>query len=506
MHPDGQQDSGAGIRDRVTETGKHTLIFGIGSLLQQGASFLLLPVYTHYLSPAEYGIVGMLLILRSLVFTLSASMVGPALFRSYYDYDTENERTVVVSTSLLFCLIMSFLVFITGSLMSGTVSSLLTGSQAYASLTTLVLLSGVFQSVNTVSMSVFRAKKWSRKYTAVSVAGTIVTLSLSVYFVVVRGMGITGVIIGSLLGIVVTTFAGLYFIRRNIAMRISPKEIGKLSRYGLPIVPVNAMNFLLSAGTRIVVQAFLGNAGVGLFTLGRRLGSLVQVLVIQPFNQIAPAALFSAEKDPQAKRFYSRILTYYATITVFVSVLVAAVAGDLLRLMSRSEFWNAWKIVPWIGAACILYGARGLLSVGLFLKRKTAWFPLAFGLGAAVALSSMVILIPLFGNGAGAAAGILLGNAVICFIRFRAGQRVFWISFEIVRLMKIVLAGGVLYAAASIIHIHSPVYAILVKSALVLLGYPILLTVLRFPGKGEIGYLKDQWKRISSYRKRNQDP
>jgi O-antigen/teichoic acid export membrane protein len=266
------------------------------------------------------------------------------------------------------------------------------------------------------------------------------------------------------------------------------------------------MNFLLSAGTRIVVQAFLGNAGVGLFTLGRRLGSLVQVLVIQPFNQIAPAALFSAEKDPQAKRFYSRILTYYATITVFVSVLVAAVAGDLLRLMSRSEFWNAWKIVPWIGAACILYGARGLLSVGLFLKRKTAWFPLAFGLGAAVALSSMVILIPLFGNGAGAAAGILLGNAVICFIRFRAGQRVFWISFEIVRLMKIVLAGGVLYAAASIIHIHSPVYAILVKSALVLLGYPILLTVLRFPGKGEIGYLKDQWKRISSYRKRNQDP
>ena len=77
---------------KLKETAQHTLVFGVGGILRQGANFFLLPLYTVYLPADEYGILNLLLIAGSLAAVVPTATVGPALFRSYYDYESQEER------------------------------------------------------------------------------------------------------------------------------------------------------------------------------------------------------------------------------------------------------------------------------------------------------------------------------------------------------------------------------------------------------------------------------
>lgn len=484
------------IRSRLEETARHALVFSISAVLQQGASFFLLPLYMQYLSPADYGTVNLLLIARTLVFTLSGSAIGPSLFRSYYDYESLKERRVVTSTSLLMSVMLAGFFSVLGILFSDQLSILLTGTREYGFLTVLVLVTGVIQSVNTVVMAVFRAKKRSMRYAVLSLISMLTTIAVTVYLVVAKDEGISGVVWGGLAGLVVSGALGLYMIKDDLAFVISLREIRKITSYGLPFVPVNFISFGLNAGTRMIIQAFLGAAGVGLYALGKRLGQLVAVVIIAPFNKIAPAAIFSAENDPDARSFYSRLVTYYLVLTGTFALTISVISKDLLRLIADELYWEAWRIVPWIAAGIVLFGMRGLISVGLFLQRKTGWFPIAFGFGALVNILALIPLIQIMGV-PGAGLAFLLGSIVICYIRFRAGQATYTVPFEYGRVFKFLAAAIATYFLYSIMPIASPIGGLVMGIGLCFVVMPaILIYLLRFLHPGEINYVKEHISRL----------
>ncbi len=482
------------LASKFSETGRHTLVFGMGSFLSQGISFLLLPVYTNYLSVDDYGVVNLLMIAGSLVYLLSASIIGPALFRSYYDYDTEQGRGMVTSTAFRFALACSLLLFAAGFLTRRSLSGLLTGDPAHGDLTAIILFTSVVQSVNTVAMAVFRARKWSVRFAAVSLSGMLVSMGVSIYLVVCAGRGIFGVIAGQLSGQLVSAMAAVFMIRDQLRGGFSRAEAGRMLRYGLPFVPENSLAFVVETGTRMVLQYVLGSASVGLYALGNRLGHLVQALMISPFSMIAPASIFSAEKDGDAHLFYSRLLTYYLLFTGWAWLVVSALSPDVLRLMSKPEFREAWRPVPWIAAAVIAYGMRGLVSIGLALKRRTSWFSLAFALGSALNLALLMFLVPEHGP-AGAGMALLAGNLLICLVRFRASQRIYPIGFELSRIARIVLVFGASYAVSALVRIESPGASLAIRATISVALAPLLLAATRF-------FLPGEWRRLAELRER----
>ena len=46
-----------GLGAQLGRLGRHSLVYGIGGLVSRVVAVLLLPVYTHYLTPADYGTV-----------------------------------------------------------------------------------------------------------------------------------------------------------------------------------------------------------------------------------------------------------------------------------------------------------------------------------------------------------------------------------------------------------------------------------------------------------------
>jgi len=70
----------------------HTLIYGFGNYGMRLIGFLLIPVYTRYLSPSDYGVLALVSIFTQALWVFVSLGQSPSLFRFYYEGDTAAER------------------------------------------------------------------------------------------------------------------------------------------------------------------------------------------------------------------------------------------------------------------------------------------------------------------------------------------------------------------------------------------------------------------------------
>ena len=88
------------VPGKAREIFSTTLIYSVGTLLTQFVSFLLLPVYTRYLTPADYGAPSLVMVGQSLIVLATELGIVSGLFRFHHHFDTDEERSRLLGTVL----------------------------------------------------------------------------------------------------------------------------------------------------------------------------------------------------------------------------------------------------------------------------------------------------------------------------------------------------------------------------------------------------------------------
>ena len=113
---------------QLKRLGKHSAIYGLGGLVSRILAVLLLPLYTRYLSPSDYGKVETLIALTTVIGIVLRMGIHSAFFRFYFDSPEPEARRLVLRTSFWFTMSMATLGLVVGLALSGAISSLLFGS------------------------------------------------------------------------------------------------------------------------------------------------------------------------------------------------------------------------------------------------------------------------------------------------------------------------------------------------------------------------------------------
>ena len=87
---------------------KDSLIYGIGTVSRSLIGFILIPLYTRYLTTEEYGILALALVALASLNILFELGMSKALFRFYFETETESDRSTVIGTCLLACWLSEF--------------------------------------------------------------------------------------------------------------------------------------------------------------------------------------------------------------------------------------------------------------------------------------------------------------------------------------------------------------------------------------------------------------
>src|SRR5512147_2896613 len=81
--------------------GRHTLVYAAGILLAKAVSFAMLPIYTRFLTPSDYGVMELIEMTLDVVAILAGARVAVGIFRYYHKASSDEERDAVISTALM---------------------------------------------------------------------------------------------------------------------------------------------------------------------------------------------------------------------------------------------------------------------------------------------------------------------------------------------------------------------------------------------------------------------
>src|SRR5213083_546592 len=99
---------------RLRELFRHSAIYGLGSIVARILGVLLLPLYTRYLSPSDYGLIETLGALAAVLTALVAQAMKSAFFRFYFDSAEPERRLLVVRTAFWYVMAASTAVLVAG--------------------------------------------------------------------------------------------------------------------------------------------------------------------------------------------------------------------------------------------------------------------------------------------------------------------------------------------------------------------------------------------------------
>ncbi len=468
---------------------KHSSTYGLAVLGSQAIALFLIPIYTRYLTPADYGILEIFLTTQGIILPIFGMGLGSALLFFFSKHDTKEGRKEVISTTLIFLVITSSCLVLALILGANSFSSLLFQSSQYTFYFQVMFLTILFDTLVVIPMSVFQAREESKRYMIISLARFLVGAGLNIYFIVGLQKGVLGILESGLLTSITFCAILLPFIVWRIRPRFSKSLLREMLGYGLPLIPVAFLAWIMSASDRYFLQIFSDSTELGLYSLGYKFGGVLHGLIIGPFQLAWMPFLFSTSKEENAKKIYSSVLTYFVLVAMFVALALSVLSKEVIAVMATPPFYSAYHVVPLITLALLFYGCFMCVNAGMYLEKKTKYIPFIIGAGATLNLGLNYLLIPSYGM-VGAAIATASSYFFLVIVAFLASRRFYPINYEWGRITRIFLAAGLVYAGSLFINNDSVIIAGILK-ALSLLAFPLLLFGFRFFKPEEISKAKE---------------
>lgn len=464
---------------------RHSAVYGFGGMLQQIASVVLLPLYTTRLTPADFGVNQIVSIVNDVLGVFLAVAISSALLRFYFDYDEESERNEVLSTAAI-ALGGIGLVALGGLWFANRFfAKVLLDDPGLGHYFGIAFASLWFQSINNLFYNYLQARRRSGTYVLLSLAKLALTIGLNIYFIVVRGLGVMGILLSTLISGVLV-FLGLSLpILLRIGLRFHRGKLVGMLRFGLPMIVSQLSSTVVHLSDRFFIKGYFSVAETGLYSLSYRIGTLPSQFISQPFNQTWLPRRLEIAREEGSELIFGRIFTWFLALITLAGLMVSVLARDILRAIADPQYWSAARVVPIIVLANIIFTMHYHFNIGILLEKKTAWLARINLFNAGLVLLLNWLLISRWGS-LGAAIATLIGFCVKSGLTYLVSRKFYRTHFEVGRVNKIMIAAAGTYGLVQLVRIGAPWPSLIVKTVVILAAYPLALGLLRFFSSQEV--------------------
>ena len=424
----------SGYLRRLATTGA---AYTAASILSKLIAVALLPLYTRYLTPADYGAAEVMF-----AAIVSASIVVrfgliEEVLRFYYKDDEDPARVVASSFAGLFWLstlgaliALPFATPISEALLDRPAPDL--ARIAIGGLWVLTMFEFM--------LTLFRLEERARAFFVTTIVNVLVTIGLTVVLVVGADEGARGLLVGSYASGAAFVLGLIVLQRRRLSLLFDRALLRRLLRFGLPTMPAEVSLYLLNFVDRIIIVRSVGLAEAGLYSLAVKFAQGVNVLV-RGFQLAWPPLAYSIRDDDEARRAYATVVTLFVAGCAFVVTGMWLFSRWIVRALAAPEFFDSYEAVGPISTAVTLYAVYMVLVVILGRTGRTEFnLPATLAALAANVVLNLILVPPLGIVGAGLA--LVASYVVVLALMYVFTQRLFPVPYQWGRLARVVLTAA----------------------------------------------------------------
>lgn len=349
-------------------TGIYTIMEGI----TRSIPFLLLPILTRYLSPADYGLVAMFGVLASFITPFIGVNTQGAIARQYYEQE-EIDLRVYVGNCLFILVISSVFVSILFYLFAEPIAKI---SSFPVQLLWMVIVYSVAQFITQIVLTLWQVQVKPLKYGLYQMFQTILNAGLSLWFVVGLGLTWLGRIEAQLYSISLFALIGLFILlkSRSLKFSVNLQYIKNALNFGVPLIPHTLGGILIATTDRLFITRMVGLKYTGLYTVGYQIGGIIALLE-DAFNKAYVPWLFERLKigDEQVKRKIVKFTYGYFGIIFLSAIFLSLIAPWLLSFLVGKEFTGSTAFVVWVALAYAFDGMYKMVANYIFYAQKTGF-------------------------------------------------------------------------------------------------------------------------------------
>ncbi len=416
------------------------MIYGSSTVGARLLNFLLMPFYTHYLLPAEYGVVATVFSYIAFLNIVYQYGMDQAYMRHYGD--RERAFSAAYSSVLVTCGFFSLALAAAPGFWAELAGI---GAARYR----LVLYSAVILFLDGINVLPFADLRMGHRpvyFAGVRLCSIALNVALNIVLISRFRMGIEAVFAAN----VISSLFSVAAVPKRFSFRLDREMLGKLFDYALPLLPAGLGAMAVQVIDRPILLRLAGESAVGVYQANYRLG-IFMVLLVSMFDQAWRPFFLERAGRPDSGRIFARVLTYFVAGAVWVGLALSFFIPDLaaMRIAGRTlihpDYWPGLRIVPVVLFAYLVNGVYVNLLAPVIIAKRTKVIMIAALCGAAVSVAANFALIPSLGI-AGPPWAAFAAYCAMSLVAYFYGRSCFPVPYEFGRLAK--AAGAALLLSA----------------------------------------------------------
>ncbi|GFE82019.1 polysaccharide biosynthesis protein [Steroidobacter agaridevorans] len=417
----------------TTSAARAGAIYTVGNLLSAGVPFLLLPLLTRVLPPAEYGAVVNYFLLVSACTAFAGLGVQGALGVSWFK-EHPQDMPRLVGAAIVVALLSTLLVAFVLTALAALLFPHQFGFDPWvAGLAAISAGSNVLLQCRLV---LWQSQHRPAANAALQFASSALNVALSLIGVLVLGWGGMGRIAGATVAAVAVGALAVIMLRAagEAVYELRKQHVQGLIMYGVPLIPHVLAGVMLATADRFVVSALLGPEMLGIYGAAAQLGTVMAIFAdgfVKAFNPWLFARLSSQQPDEELRV----VGAMYAAVPGFLAVAIAVGAALVAvgTLVLGPAYHSALSILPWFILGGAFSGVYASVAGLYFFGNRTGVLSGVSFPTASLGLLCTIGLVSSFGP-AGGAMGYALSQALLALVAWIVAQRTFKLPWHSPRL------------------------------------------------------------------------
>lgn len=375
----------------------NSIIFGIGDIGSKGITFLLIPMYTFYLTQIEFGYIDLIQVSINLLIPVVSLSIYEAVLR----YVMDNRNKSIIFTNGFFVTIISTVLILLITIILQIFVKI-----PYILLVTIILILHLFQMLFS---QFIRGIGYVKVFALNGIIFAFTTAIMNVILIAYFKLGITGYLWSIVLGLISSL---MYMnLKVNIMGYIRLKYINKivikgLLIYSVPLMPNSIIWWIINASSRYFILIFVGASYNGLFAVASKIPSVLSIfnsIFFKAWQLSAIEEYNTLDKDS----FYSDVFYYYQQFLFIVMGFIFLFLKPIFEIAIGDSFFTAWKYVPFLLVAVLFSSFSSFLGTNYIASKETAGVFKSSLIGGIINIIFNLITIPIMGVfGAGLASMI----------------------------------------------------------------------------------------------------
>ncbi len=407
---------------------RNTGLYTIGNIIPKAAQFLLLPLYTRYLTPEDYGIVQSMQVLSTILTIIFSLALERSIYRLYFDFKTESDKKDFLGSVYLTMMIVSSLLLVV-ILLGKSIASSIFSSIPFSPFYLYAILTVYLTVFSLIPKVYFQVEQKAGKFILISILQFALSTGFIIYFIVFDDGGAEGMLLGRLVASALLIPLFVIIITKIIHFKIKKQILKESLSFSWPLVFMLLAAWIINLSDRIFIERYSSLKEVGIYSVSYKLAEILLIFTTA-FNKAYDPLFYKLANQKDQDLAKSTLFKYnriYAIVLIIASLLIALFSKEFIYLLDN-KYESAYKLVPLLVIGILFGQVGGLFNRSIYQVKKTKLITVLTVLSAILNIGLNFLLVPQKGA-LGAAIATLVTFFFFFFVRYYLSKKAYFIPF-----------------------------------------------------------------------------